>query len=109
MQTAKNPIVHAVRYDRYFLLLLLEIGVSSLLSDLSVSSNKPFDSDGGMVEWRQVANEVRRNCCPGDGGRWVGDVLGVLGECSRRACVLAGDVDEETVHVRTYRAGEGAD
>ena len=41
-------MVQTVRCVRYFLLLLLAIGVSSLLSDLSVSSNKPFDSDGGM-------------------------------------------------------------
>jgi hypothetical protein len=38
-----------VRCDRYFLLLLLAIGVSSLLSDLSVSSNNPFDSDDGGI------------------------------------------------------------
>ena len=40
---------HTVRCDRYFLLLLLAIGVSSLLSDLSVSSNNPFDSDDGGI------------------------------------------------------------
>ena len=84
MQTAKNPIVHAVRYDRYFLLLLLEIGVSSLLSDLSVSSNKPFDSDGGMVEWRQVANEVRRSGIAAQETVVVVFVVGDVLTCSAR-------------------------
>ena len=88
--------------------------MSSLLSDLSVSSNKPFDSDGGMVEWRQVANEVRRSGIAAQETVVVVFVVGDVLTCSARVLaslrVATGDVEhEETVGLRTYRAGEGAD